>query len=325
MNLYRTEHPILIKDSKRLHFYIKTMKKTRRSQKLLLGFGALCFSSAFALTIGLCVSDKGNETVPMQIEQNLSFPSVLKNMDISLLLQDKDDNIYENESQLEQYFSRYCAIYQVNKDLVYQKALELTNGFMSDEWLVNHNIGGTRALSKERSCETEELGVLLFVRHIKQIPNDFGFTEEELATNQTYQLDCTYEDFTEQQCTLFPKLDSMLCQAIQYHETGYYRSDVFLNNNNVAGIIDGDGEYKQFRNVAESILELIIQLNYKYLEDAEISQCKSVEEQIAKIQPIFCPLKDEKDKRNLNQNWLSGVTAIYQTLVSEKRLSSNTK
>lgn len=307
----------------------KKLEKFNQKRKIITGIGVLCVSITFASAI-YAVTNIMQEDAPVTHEVE-GQPIPLDNQSEIVIL-NENDGLYvegtlplEEEDSIVQYFNYYCDIYQIKTDVVYQKAKELTNDFSDSEWVFYNNIPGTKTLRKERNYDTQELGIIAFVRHMKQIPEDFGFTKEELATNQTYCLDVTYEEFTEKECALFEKVDPILCQAIQYHETGHYTSDVFFENNNPAGLIDKSTEtYWQFRNPAEGILELLFQLEYNFCSQNQFAGL-SIEEQIVQIQPSFCPLDDERDTLQLNQYWISSVTDIYHTLSSEKEISSNTK
>ena len=315
MVLYHNHKTLTIRDKRQL----ERLKKRKLRNLILHGIGTLCLTVAFANAIRLFDMNE-KDLMSESVLSQLNFSSIIPQVNTIL-----DEEVVETKSEVEQYFDYYCSIYQVDKDIVYQKAQELTNSFTNTEWVFNHNVPGTKVIGQERSYASQELGVLAFVRHMKQIPTDFGFTKEELATNQTYSLDITYEKFTEKQSSLFGNLDSTLCQAIQYHETGYYTSPIFLEYNNVAGLIDkSTNDYWQFRNPAEGILELLVQLEYNFCNTNGFGNLP-IEEQITLIQPTFCPAEDKRDAQNLNPNWIPGVTNLYYQLSSEKQISSSSK
>lgn len=323
MVLYQNYKVLTIKEK----IQLERLKKQKRRSLVLGGIGTLCLTAALVNTIKLFNINENSissESATSQLNLNpiVSYASqlYLQDEDISLF----KENLVETKFEIEQCFEYYCSIYQINKDIVYQKAQELTNSFTVNEWVLNHNIPGTKVVQQARNYDSQELGILAFVRHMKQIPTDFGFTKEELATNQTYTLDVSYEEFTEKQCQLFQNFDSTLCQAIQYHETGRYSSPLFLEKNNPAGLIDrSTNDYWQFQNKAEGILELLIQLEYNFCDKS--FQNFSIEEQIVKLQPTFCPIKDDRDQLKLNQYWISGITNIYHELDSGKQMSSSSK
>ena len=310
-------------------YFIEKIKRFKQTKMAVyIGVGTLWCSFASILFYSPFHSVERDQGV--NLEQNL-IEDFDFHMDVLIDTLSNfvvEENSYQDSiSSIEQCFQYYCDIYQVKKDLIYQKADMLTNHFTSTEWIENYHIPGTRTGSKERIASSSELGILLFVRHVKQIPNDFGFTNEEIACDQTYELHSSYEEFTEKTCNLLDHLDSSLCQAIQYHETGHYNLEVdsFREHHNPAGIRDSNGDYWHFDNVAEGILELAIQLEYNYLIDRDIVSFDSIEEQIVKIQEIYCPLSDERDVYGLNQYWVQGVTDCYYEIVHEKQMASHVK
>lgn len=315
-----------IKDGVQFH---KKLEKFKQRRKIRTGIGVLCVSITLASTIYVITNVMQEDATTIQEIEGQSIPldnqSEINPLDVNDASYGNDTLPLEEEDSIVQYFNYYCDIYQIKADVVYQKAKELTNDFSDSEWVFYNNIPGTRTLRQERNYGTQELGIMAFVRHMKQIPEDFGFTKEELATNQIYCLDTTYEEFTEKECALFGKVDSILCQAIQYHETRRYTSPLFFENNNPAGLIDrGTGTYWQFRNPAEGILELLFQMEYNFCNQDQFASL-SIEEQIVQMQPSFCPMDDERDTLQLNQYWISGVTNFYHALSSEKEVSSNKK
>ena len=314
------------------------IKKIRDSKRAIYtSIGILCISTSISILgnyIDLCKENK--ESVKLEIEENTTSLEVVdayqeisieipKVVPIENMISKQE--IDELKTEIEKYFQYYCDIYQVKKDVVYNKAVELTNNFTSPEWLESNYIPGTMVGGKARESKSQELGILLFVRHIKQIPEDFGFTSESLATGITYKLVISYEDFNKKICGLMEYLDPSLCQAIQYHETGRYNKNVksFSENNNPAGLRDSSGNYWNFQNIAEGIIEIVIQMEYNYLINRNIASSSSIEEQITKIQQAYCPLEDETDHNNLNQYWIQGVTDIYYEITSEKQMGGNTR
>ncbi len=224
-----------------------------------------------------------------------------------------------NNLNIKRIFKKYCAIYQVDEELVYQKACQLTDNFTNQEWIKYNQIKGTKVCKQERTYSSSELGILVFVRHI------IGFKNDELTVNTSYKLDVSYEEFTQKVCFLLDNLNPLLCQAIQNHESGNYTSNVFFNYNNPAGIRKGDGKYWNFDNPAEGILECALQLEYRYFVDNNICQIDNAEDQIIAIQKEYCPLDDMHDIYKLNKHWIKSVTDCYNILVDKKEVQTNTK
>ncbi len=320
MKLYRNDKTITSQSIPLSRQLLERLKKESRRNQILVGIGTLSFTVAFVASIGFCAVSANNDFSDSMGVSKLEPIPVVDQVDEIIPFSAEIEE--ETISELEPYFEYYCSVYEIKKDIVYEKAQELTDSFTNTEWVLHNNIQGTKVIKENRVFDSKELGILAFVRHMKQVPTDFGFTKEQLATNQTYCMDTTYEEFTEAHCSLFPNLNPMLCQAIQYHESAHYTSPVFFEYHNAAGLKDSEtGDYWRFRNPAESILELFFQLEYNYYVNSNLPNL-SIEEQIIEIGPKYCPLDDEKDTLRLNPYWIDGVTDIYHSLLEQKNASN---
>ena len=331
----------IIKDAES---FFKTVQKLRNKKtKMMMQLGVLFITPICMLIINKLPTQEAivevDEFQNTQENIYLAIQEIVeKNYDnytINFQYEPSEDLLAETEiidveSEIEQYFIYYCEIYQLDESLVFQKAKELTNDFTDPEWLQNNNIKGTAIAKKERIYSSQELGILAFIRNINQKPNDFGYTNGELKTTQRYETNQTLEEFTIQICTLLDHLDPNICQAIQYHETQYYTSDVFKTKNNCGGLKKQDGSYQSFDNPFQGVIEISILLEYKYLVDKGISNNTTPEEQLSKIQPSYCPIPTLPSEENLteealqlynrekslNEAWLTQVTAMYHELSS---------
>lgn len=95
-------------------------------------------------------------------------------------------------------------------------------------------------------------------------------------------------------------VEAELLEAIERHETGNYTSDVYTENKNTWGAIDGTG-YKVFDSYEQSTTELARALRFYYIDRGL--------DTIKKIATEFCPIDQEA--------WVDSVEQIYDGLKGE--------
>lgn len=100
------------------------------------------------------------------------------------------------------------------------------------------------------------------------------------------------------------KNQALLVISISRHETGNWTSKAFKNNNNFGGIMTSKG-LKNYESYEEGLHDFVKILK-KYYFDLGLNT-------IEKIGTKYCPVGAENDPNGLNQYWVGGVTAIYNS------------
>lgn len=208
-----------------------------------------------------------------------------------------DENVQEEskveETEEEKYIKLYCDVYGINYDKVYAKLAELTDNFMDEEYLNNYVIGESMMKGRHVDCNSKEMAILLAVRSIAQLPEEYGFTDADLVTGKEYETDLDYSHqigYVSNVLGVDPALNYAICRT----ECGF-KSEMFLTKNNPSGIKFGS-EWAVFPSPAAGFIEQACEL-LKYKIDGL--------ESIADIGTIHAPLSDG------NYEWVGNVTAIY--------------
>lgn len=94
--------------------------------------------------------------------------------------------------------------------------------------------------------------------------------------------------------------------AVAQHETGDFKSVLFKNNNNPAGLWNGKAQkFYSFDTVEDGIDCYIKNVGYYFNNGYET---------IEKLQKKWAPLNAKNDPTGINNNWISGVTYYYNQL-----------
>lgn len=197
----------------------------------------------------------------------------------------EDVDILALEKEL---IKKYCEVYSVNYDIVYNKISELTDNFTSTDYL-SGTIPGVTCKGVQVQSDDKEKLLLLTVRNMKQKPEDFSFTSVQInvpvknprlgvenATSKEVIVD-EYHEKIAHYANIF-NLDKCMIHGIVQCETGY-DSKRFVENHNPAGLCM-DGSFRNFDSDEEGLIELCTELD-KYRSKG----CTT----IAEIGTIHCP------------------------------------
>ena len=140
----------------------------------------------------------------------------------------------------------------------------------------------------------------------KNIPTSTEIAQIE--TKQQSEVKCTLEHETA--CKIKKKaeeygIDWKVAVSISAWETGYWKSNLYTNKNNVGGLYC-NGSFLSYATLDEGIEDYVSNLKRLYF-DMGLNT-------IEKIQPKYCPVGAKNDPTGLNKNWLGGVTKIYNSL-----------
>lgn len=106
------------------------------------------------------------------------------------------------------------------------------------------------------------------------------------------------------------KEQSTLLVAISAHETGYWTSKAFTNNNNFGGLMNPTTDTLQNYETFENGLNAFVNCLTKYYFNKGLN---TIEEIGAK----YCPVGAKNDPNGLNKNWVNGVSSIYSNYLAK--------
>ena len=213
---------------------------------------------------------------------------------------EQPDIVLESEEKV--LLHKYCNdVYGIKYDVAYALASKLTNNFTSETYIETNNPAYS---INNKKCTSKEQGFLTFVRHLSQIPGDFGMS---LADVQDLEFQPTKKGNEEYKVKYYSDLfgvDPVLALAIEYQEASkdglHYSSDAYNEFNNPAGLIDPSTQKLWvFQSPDEGIIEHIYQLK-KYYIDKGLTTPEA-------IKTTYAPDGAKNDPTNLNHNWLYGV------------------
>lgn len=293
----------------------KRMKEAKRLKKIK---GMIVKSVAGVIVISSIISYiHVNSDINYEIieEPNTTIVTQTDNQDILNNRETKfieDINVIE-EIEEQKLLKKYCnEVYNVNYDIAYNIASKLTDNFKSDEYLQTNNPGFK---VNKKSANNKEHGMILFLRHLSQKPQDFGVTKNDIKNNDfVSNVKGNEESKVKHYSELFG-IDPILTLAIEYHEAGRYSSDAYLNYNNPAGLmIDGNNLWR-FESPDAGIIEHIYQLKKNYIDLGYNTP--------SEIQKRYAPENVSNDPTNSNQYWLKSVESIMQEIKNNQNIFEN--
>lgn len=200
-------------------------------------------------------------------------------------------------AEKKELIKKICDIYQVNYDIAYKVIEDLTENFSSPGYLEGR-VEGVSCKGEQVVAVTDEELFIYIVRIIKQDPSRWDIDCTDLYINNGYESGDNYCEQIEYVSSILG-VDKYLMYAIVQSECGFC-SDLFLENNNPAGIKNDYGDWWNFDTTEEGFFELGMEiLKYYRWIDEPITSLD--EETIAKIRDIHAPLSDG------NEMWLYNV------------------
>jgi len=227
----------------------------------------------------------------------------------------KREILVSEQTEEQKLIRKYCdGIYNVDYDVAYSIASKLTNNFKSDEYLQTNN---TKNKINKKIVNNKEQGIILFIRHLYQKPQDFGVTKDKIRNkNFVPNVKGNEESKVKYYSELFG-LDPILTLAIEYHEASRYSSNAYLTHNNPAGLmIDGENLW-HFDSPDAGIIEHIYQLKKNYIDMGYTTP--------KEIQKRYAPENVSNDPTNLNQFWVVSVEKIMKEIKNDSNIFNDTE
>ncbi len=277
-------------------------QKRIKAIKLSLAVGTLCICSlVFALGLQY---QKPNENIS-------STSSIVLNTNIN-----QDINTNQSYKDL---FDNYCnSVYNINPEIAYSLALELTDNFTNKEYL--ETLNPAFKVSNKKVSNVEQ-GIIIFLRHLSQIPQDFNLSAEQILNKNFNSKEKGNEPYKVKYYSDLFGIDEVLTLAIQYQESSKdgipYNSNAYLNYNNPAGLMNpaNPSELWKFESPDAGIIEHIVQLRYNYIDKGFDTP--------SKIRNLYAPTNAKNDPNDLNKYWVEGVTHFMETFNSENDIFNN--
>ena len=278
------------------------------------------------LTTGLLFTAKGilnnsssNEVLEAAITNDKKVDNdLLPSNNKGTLLAFEGEFVNDDKQEIKDIIKKYCDIYNLNYDLVYELLVNMTDNFSSDDFYEGR-IDGIRCKGEEVEADSNEELLIYAIRHIKQIPEDFDISIDDLYEDSGYVDNSDYFDEIKYYSRVFG-LDECLVAAIVQSETGF-DSDLFNDYNNPAGLKESKDEWWNFDNKAQGFIELCLEIR-KYYSQIGYSHFEVNDDIIALIGDKHAPLSDN------NPYWVSNVISnyhMYQDDYSEYFSTDNDK
>lgn len=278
------------------------------------------------LTTGLLFTAKGvlnnsssNEVLAAAITNDKKVANdLLPINNKGTLLAFEGEFVNDDKQEIKDIIKKYCDIYNLNYDLVYELLVNMTDNFSSDDFYEGR-IDGIRCKGEEVEADSNEELLIYAIRHIKQIPEDFDLSIDDLYEDSGYVDNSDYFAEIKYYSRIFG-LDECLVAAIVQSETGF-DSDLFNDYNNPAGLKASRDEWWNFDNKAQGFIELCLEIR-KYYSQIGYSHFEVNDDIIALIGDKHAPLSDN------NPYWVSNVISnyhMYQDDYSEYFSTDNDK
>ena len=217
------------------------------------------------------------------------------------LSKNEEDDV-EEISEERQMINVLADIYHIDRDKAYDIIAEMTDDFTSDSYVKDHSIKDVSCKgSGQLYCSSEEEVLLYTMRILKQDPERFGYTYEQLKANPDFKSSTDYTKTIAHYAGVLG-VDPALIHGIIQAETGF-DSELFNQSNNPAGLKKNNGNWWVFDTKEEGIIELMLEvLKYQRMGADTIEE----------IAEIHCPIDDPDDHSKINQYWVDNVTEASQ-------------
>lgn len=298
-NSHNNEKKLSIKKEDSLKLRKSKKLNIKKIKRLAIGTGIIAICSSMLL---INVYGKNRKVLTPSNDDINTFPIEYTTNE------NKDEtNVLDDEQVKQQnYINKYCDIYGLKEDVVTKLYNENRQHFKDISYLNNSGF----------KYYNEELEILMFIRHMYQKPEDFNVNINQIKNNNKINTEINEEQIVKYYSDLF-HIDPTLVLAIEYQESSSngkrYASDVYLNNNNPAGLISPTtGSFWSFPSKESGIIEHIYQLKKYYIDKG-----KTTPEQ---IKENYAPDNASNDPNNYNLYWVSNVKSLMEEIESNPNI-----
>lgn len=299
----------LANTARQKRYYIDKQKsiKMKKAQKL-----SIIKKCRFLLSIGVITICASSFAINLSSKNN-SNPIEINTINSSYVV----SAINKDETLEQEYIDKYCKIYGLDSNKVYEIAKTLSNSFSDEKYISSNNLIYNM---NGKSYSNKELGILIFVRHLYQIPKDFNTNINDIIDKKFTPNNEINEELTVKYYSDLFGVDPSLVLAIEYQESSCnnerYSSDAYLNLNNPAGLIDpATSKLWIFPSKESGIIEHVYQLKNYYIDKGLTTP--------EQIKEIYAPNDTDNDPTNLNYNWLNNVKSLMAEINANPNIFSN--
>ena len=157
--------------------------------------------------------------------------------------------------------SFYSKVFELNEDI----SSDVINSIVGTE---DYNLKDPIVIDDTEYNSYEE-GISKILRDLSKSPDNYGYSEDEVRSQNGYELDFYYaEELIYKFCDV-SDVNPYIALAIAYGECGRnLDSYLFVNNHNAGGIVSNGG-FAKFMNEAAGMYEFVNLLHNKYYVDSE--------------------------------------------------------
>lgn len=277
------------------------------SGSLLRGFASQNDSMNMSTNITSLIPVMGQEV-------KISLDVEPKAMPIERQMENPIVEVKKEEKTIEEMFAYYGKVFEINAEIAYQKAVEITNHFSDAEYVKTYTIGETTVYGEKKDWSFyengQEIGILAFMRDLRVEASKFGIDQESIFQKQAIEEKSIYQlvaYFSEVFST-----DPYIIYSIMSSECGQdFSSNAAISYHNYAGLMNGKTNCLYFYPTKDfGVLEAV--LNFKMKYGFLWEQEDEIQNKMKKLQEMYAPLGAENDPTHLNQYWLENVSYFYQ-------------
>ena len=208
-----------------------------------------------------------------------------------------------------EYIDKYAQIFHLNGEVAYNKLSEITNNFTSEDYTMEMTCKDLTCKGMPIYADSYEELIIYFMRVLKQEPERYGLTKEEVTGNVDFQSNDYIDDHgfafvIADYCSILRE-DPCLIYSIIQAETGW-DSDALNNEHNPFGLML-NGELWKFDTFEEGLIETIAQIKHYRIKGANT---------IEEIGAMHCPV--DNDSTGMNSNWVENVSSIYDDVMERQ-------
>ena len=247
------------------------------------------------------VENKDDENVSDEKSQEAVVVESVEENDIN-------ENQYEKTEE-EKLIKKYCdEVFGIKYDVAYEVASRLTNNFASEDYINSNNPAFT---INKKQANNKEHGIILFLRHLYQKPQDFGLSKDDVINYDFSSYDHGNEEYKVKYYSDLFGVDKDLVLAIEYQEASSgapYQSKAYLECNNPAGLMNPNNPNLiwKFQSPDAGIIEHIYQLKTYYLDQGYTTP--------EEIREKYAPSGADNDIYDLNKYWVDGVNTFLNKI-----------
>lgn len=252
----------------------KKKRKLRLRKQVVFSIPIILF--ILMISAVLIINSKHSFSSELDINNNVSENNVSQTNEAQQEIESIKNNIYVplnnyvTKRQIYNTVAFYADVFKIDINKTIEIAKTITSDFSSESYLASYGIPSNK--SNGSTFNSQEAGIVAFVRELYSYPERFGYSIEQIRKNvepdsnkiikdgKTYVSNGnTFEQFLGKICDLYG-LNKSIALAIVYEETGILKSGLFTYSNNVGGQRGYDG-WLSFPTLEAGTIAFVLNLN----------------------------------------------------------------